>query len=262
MNSTTPVLSDPTYRIESELGSGGGGVVYKAWHTRLQKHVVIKELKSGSQHDIETQRNEVEALKNVKSAYLPQVFDFLTEGNRIYTVMEFIRGESLDKFLERGQKFSQTQVVKWYGQLVSALEAIHGQGVCHRDIKPANIMLMPDGDVCLIDFNAALVSGNDVRMISRSLGYASPEQYEIYEHFRRTRSASPINLSMGTETELLDDDKTEFISENAADDNTEYISPPKAFGLDWKRSDIYSLGATMYHLVSGKYPSERAAEVV
>ena len=44
-----------------------------------------------------------------------------------------------------------------------ALEAIHKQNICHRDIKPANIMLTPDGDVCLIDFNAALVSGNDVR---------------------------------------------------------------------------------------------------
>ena len=88
-----PTLSDATYRIELELGSGGGGVVYKAWHTRLKKHVVIKELKMGSAHDIETQRNEVEALKNVKSAYLPQVYDFLTEGDRIFTVIEFVEGE-------------------------------------------------------------------------------------------------------------------------------------------------------------------------
>ena len=79
MNVTFPTLSDPAYRIESELGSGGGGVVYKAWHTRLQKHVVIKELKRGSDNDIVTQRNEVEALKNVKSAYLPQVYDFIAE---------------------------------------------------------------------------------------------------------------------------------------------------------------------------------------
>jgi len=48
MHDHSAILSDPTYRIDSELGSGGGGVVYKAWHTRLQKHVVIKELKRGS----------------------------------------------------------------------------------------------------------------------------------------------------------------------------------------------------------------------
>lgn len=283
------IISDPTYRIVSELGSGGGGIVYKAWHTRLQKYVVIKELKNSYATNIESQRNEVEALKNVKSAYLPQVLDFLQENGRVFTVMEFIEGQSLDKLLEENRRFTQQQVVKWFGQLASALSVIHKNNIFHRDIKPANIMLLPSGDVCLIDFNAALVSGNDVRLISRSLGYASPEQYEIYERYKHSRNApivyksseqiSSLNnyeteqYSDVDETELVseDSDLTELISQdseltelvpNYADEQkTELVSDVTSDRIDWMRSDIYSLGATMYHLLTNVRPPEKAAEI-
>ena len=205
-------------RIESRLGSGGSGAVYKAWHKRLRKYVVVKEVKHDSSGDVQARRNEVEALKNLKCAYLPQVYDFLTDGNHSYTVLEFIRGESLDKLIGRKERFTAPQILKWYAQLASALEAIHQQNICHRDIKPANIMLTPEGDVCLIDFNAAMVGGIDTRLISRSPGYASPEQHEYFK--RHTRDAAIIGRGYSadasipgngyTETQLLSEDsKTE-----------------------------------------------------
>ena len=282
-----PTLSDSAYQIVGEIGSGGGGVIYKAWHTRLQKYVILKELKSRASHNAAMQRNELEALKNVKSPYLPQVFDFLVENERTFTVMEFIEGESLDKVLARGVVFSQPQVIKWYEQLISAIDTIHRQNIYHRDIKPANIMLTPDGDVCLIDFNAALVSGNDVQIISRSLGYASPEQYEIFERYRyesdapiklesislhteplytvfdeNTRRGNTMQISTGNVEQKRSNNVREAHNSRSMNSKASFKITSGNDKIDWKRTDIYSLSATIYHLLTGVRPPQRVSEVI
>lgn len=269
----------PVIYIESQLGLGGNGTVYKAWHKRLRNDVVVKEIKHNHNSNINMYRNEVEALKNVKSAYLPQVLDFMTKGDYSYTVMEFIDGESFDKLLERGRIFTENQVSKWYEQLASALEAIHKQNICHRDIKPANIMLMPSGDVCLIDFNAALVRGNDTRLISRSPGYASPEQHEYFQrlidkHCFPSEGYNRNNFYDSNETELVGISKLynsvksttpTYKNSELGIQKAEY-SPGElesaAQSIDWKLSDIYSLGATMYHLFTGKCPYEMRKDLI
>ena len=260
--------------------------------------MVIKEANHASFGDIGSIRNEVEALKNVKGAYLPQVLDFLRQGDSSYTVLEFIEGESFDKLIERGESFDESQVIKWYGQLASALETIHGREICHCDIKPANIMLTPGGDVCLIDFNAALVGGDDTRRISRSAGYASPEQHELFKRFAEMKSKPANRCCRCTGTQCSCELNTHCNCEfntlrnresdtqlSVGDSTTQFSDahprgqscssccgsmPPGDSGspaptlrdIDWKRSDIYSLGAAMYHILTGKRPSERAPEPV
>ena len=152
-----------TYEIIGKLGAGGGGNVYLAWHLRLKKKVVLKIDKRRLSTRQDFLRREVDILKELNHPYIPKVYDFFVEGEAVYTVIEYIEGESLDKALKRGERFSQAQVVRWAVQLLDALSYLHSpvhgtppKGYVHSDIKPANLMRTQDGNICLIDFNIAL----------------------------------------------------------------------------------------------------------
>ena len=95
------VLND-TYEITERLGSGGGGIIYKAYHKRMRKFVAIKLIKDDIKGELRN-RSEVDVLKNLKNDYLPQVIDFVEDGNDVYTVMEFIEGKKFQAAYRRRQ---------------------------------------------------------------------------------------------------------------------------------------------------------------
>ena len=254
----SPQIIAQTYEIQKEIGSGGGGVVYLAQHLRLEKPVVLKADKRSISTDIEKLRREADALKSLSHSYIPQVYDFVSDGDEVYTVMDYMQGESFDKPLKRGEKFAQPQVIKWLIQLLEAVTYLHSRppyGILHSDIKPANVMLLPSGDICLIDFNIALALGEEGSVaVGASRGYASPEHY------------GPQSLEEATGRKITtDNDETEAMTGLGSTiftggDGSSVISR-KAMLLD-ARSDIYSIGATIYHILSGNRPSYKAREVV
>lgn len=325
-----------TYEIIEKLGSGGGGTVYLARHLRLKKKVVLKADKRKLSVDQELLRREVDILKELSHPHIPKVYDFFVEGEEVYTVMDYIEGESLDKALKRGETFSQSQVIQWANQLLDALSYLHSpihgdppRGFVHSDIKPANLMRTIQGDICLIDFNIALALGEE-NVIGCSAGYASPEHYgldfsigdeeESSKIHNEESGLSGLNHKTGghrlkerePETGGFGEDETDItvtlpISRADFEDDSltltmadpdslkmsfgdvqKVSSPPRKQHASFRvstassgvsgryysgtsgkrlitpdvRSDIYSTGATLYHLLNGSRPSRNAKEVV
>ena len=247
-----------TYEVLERLGAGGGGTVFLANHLRLDKKVVLKADKRKITTQPELLRREVDVLKNLNHEYIPRVYDFFVENDTVYTVMDYVEGESLDKPLKREETIPQATVVKWAIQLLEALaylhNPIHGEqarGFVHSDIKPANMMRRPNGDICLIDFNIALAIGEE-NVVGGSAGYASPEHYGLDFSFGGgTVTKHEETVLLGEETATLT-----IQEQTGAKTRKRKIVVPDV------RSDVYSTGATLYHLLSGRRPDKDATQVV
>src|SRR5438270_9403977 len=227
-------ILDRKFKIVQVIGEGGMGTVYKVeLLDRPGNYCAVKELlinPTTSAEDrktaIERFNKEIDLLFGLKHPRIPSFMLSFQERGNYYFVMEFVPGQSLDKMLEENKgPLNEEDVIKWMMQVCEALAYIHSRNppIILRDLKPGNVMITPGGDVQLIDFGIARRFDPNKRTNTENLGtisYASPEHLGSITDRGQRRSAQ---------------------------------NPGKLVQTD-ARSDIYSLGATMYHLLTNYEP--------
>lgn len=142
------------YRLDTLLGRGGMGEVYKAWDQRLERWVAAKHLLPGLRGGSARLWREARAAARLGHPAIVQVFDVLEHADGDWIVMEWIDGETLAEIL-RQEKLPVERAVSYFRQVASGLEAAHASGIVHRDLKAENVMVLPSGHVKILDFGLA-----------------------------------------------------------------------------------------------------------
>ncbi|GEP40721.1 hypothetical protein BGE01nite_00120 [Brevifollis gellanilyticus] len=222
----TTMLPGGAYKVESFLGQGGMGAVYKGAQVRLKRPVAIKIMRRdlGRDYDFEARfEREAQAMAKLSHPNIVSVIDFGEAGpDYLYIVMELVDGADLMDVI-RGGQMTQEMALTLLPQICDALQFAHDHGIVHRDIKPSNIMLTRDGRIKMADFGLAKRLDTESTMHTKTgtgMGtpdYAAPEQFDPNGHIDH-------------------------------------------------RADIYALGVMIYQMITGtlprgawKSPSERAA---
>ena len=182
-------MTEPTrigkYTIESVLGKGAMGVVYKAFDPGIERVVAIKTVrKDRVDQDLIDQsmarfKNEAKAAGRLLHPNIVSVYEYGEDEANAFIVMEYVEGTGLREYLARKASFDLPHVASIMTQLLRALDFAHERGVIHRDIKPANLILTADGTLKVADFGIARIDTSNLTTLGMVMGtpsYMSPEQ--------------------------------------------------------------------------------------
>jgi eukaryotic-like serine/threonine-protein kinase len=232
----TPGTRLGPYEIESPLGAGGMGEVYRARDTRLERTVAIKvlngQLVASSELRARFER-EAKVISQLQHPNICVLHDVGNEGPIDFLVMEFLQGESLAERLKKGPLPAE-QILTIAIEIADALEKAHRAGVVHRDLKPGNVMLTKSG-AKLLDFGLAKPLGTTV-----ASGPASGTSPSVF--------AAALTQTMPSPSPA-----TPLSTAGAVIGTVQYMSPEQIQGIEADaRSDIFSFGVMLFEMVTGK----------
>ncbi len=179
------VRSIGRYRIETLLGTGAMGEVYRAHDPAIDRLVAIKVVRpelvagSGGEQLLERFRREARAAGRRFHPNIVAIWDFGDDNGTPFLVMELVDGQSLDHLIKSCGFLEPRRSVAIITQVLSALGFAHGNGIVHRDIKPSNIMILPGDQVKVADFGIARLEASEFTIVGDLLGtpaYMAPEQ--------------------------------------------------------------------------------------
>ncbi len=223
------------YRIESKLGEGGMGVVFKAFDTHLDRVVAVKILRPDATADPERRRRfvlEAKAASALNHPNIVHVYDIATavlpQGATDFIAMEFVPGRTLDQYIGRSG-LTLKDTLKVGIQIADALAIAHNAGIVHRDLKPANVIVTENVTVKLLDFGLA----------------------KLMEVAESDAGAATVTANIGLQTE-----------EGTILGTVAYMSPEQAEGKKVDaRSDIFSFGSVLYEMITGRLAFQGATNL-
>lgn len=222
----TPGTKLGPYEVVSAIGAGGMGEVYRARDTRLERDVAVKVLPESFSQDADRLRRfeqEARVISGLNHPNILNIYDVGKNGDAPFLVAELLEGETLGRRLQSGP-LPQRKAVETAAQVARGLAAAHEKGIVHRDLKPENVFLTEDGRVKILDFGLA----KNVR----------PEAFAASASMA-TVDAPPAAATPTAEGQVLG--------------TVGYMSPEQVRGhAADHRSDIFSFGAILYEMLSGK----------
>jgi serine/threonine-protein kinase len=245
------------YLVMEKLGEGGNGQVFKARHQHMKRVVALKVVRPDLLSDpdvVQRFYREIEVVSHLSHPHIVHAYDAGPIGSALMLAMEYVDGIDLDRLVQQSGPLAVAQACEYIRQAALGLQHAHERGLVHRDIKPGNLLVT--GGV--VRPKAAKASGDSSGVFQAPLSQSGSQHFALSQHQLRWGTVKILDLGLARLSHPAPGSKTKNLTVlgggNVTMGTPDYQAPEQAieFHTADTRADIYSLGCTLYFLLTGK----------